>query len=159
MSSDSQWGNTALTFIRSHLEEMGHTIRKVLVGCYFYTSVSLCVRLIISFSLFQETVFNKCCWRWHNGVSVNLLQIFRVKRIVPTLPREWSLLLRSKLLFSDNKCMSHHILIGDRLPANAAGTLCHIWMFLQQMDQRCAVHSKSGTLNNSATSCVTLTAV
>lgn len=32
-------------------------------------------------------------------------------------------------------------------------------MLFEQMDERCALHSKSGTLNNSATSCVTLTAV
>lgn len=35
---------------------MGQMIRRVFVGCYFYTSVSLSVCLIISFSFFLETI-------------------------------------------------------------------------------------------------------
>lgn len=60
-----------------------------------------------------------------------------------------------------DKRANRHILIGDRLQATAAGNAAAIqWrLLLQQMDQRCAVRSKSGTLNNSATSPVTLTAV
>lgn len=60
-----------------------------------------------------------------------------------------------------DKRANHHILIADRLQATAAGNAAAIqWrLLLQQMDQRCAVRSKSGTLNNSATSPVTLTAV
>lgn len=54
-----------------------------------------------------------------------------------------------------DKRANRHILIANRLQATAIQ-----WrLLLQQMDQRCAVRSKSGTLNNSATSPVTLTAV
>lgn len=76
MSPCSQGGHTALTFISYYLEEMGQMIRNVLVGCYFYTSMSLSVGIIISFSSFQET---SCCrQRWYNGISV-CFKIFRVK--------------------------------------------------------------------------------
>ncbi len=50
----SQGGHAALTFTLHHLEEMGHMIRKVLVGCYFYTPASLCVCLAISSFLFLK---------------------------------------------------------------------------------------------------------
>lgn len=39
------------------------------------------------------------------------------------------------------------------------GTLHHLWVSSQQMDQRCASHWKSGDLNNSATSCLTSSVV
>lgn len=59
-----------------------------------------------------------------------------------------------------DKRAKRHILMADRLQATAAGNTAAVQrLLLQQMDQRCAARSKCGTLNNSATHPVTLTAV
>lgn len=79
MSPCSQRGHTALTFTPYHLEEMGQMIRKVLVGCYFYTSVSFC----LPYYLFLLVSRNKLLISaGQGGIMVfqfTYLKIFRVK--------------------------------------------------------------------------------
>lgn len=167
MSPCSQWGHAALTFLPRHLEEMGQMIKEgVSVLLFLNVFLSLCPSYYLFSPCCRKQTLNKRWPRWQKTVfrftSLENIQSFGGLKSGSKSSLGNTEVKRHESQTSflgDNKCVNHQILIRDRLPATAAGTLCHIWMLLQQMDQRCAVHSKSGTLNNSATSCVTLTAV